>query len=48
MQQFFDHYLQGAPPPQWMTEGVPATEKGMTLGLEPAEATMRPASSEEQ
>jgi dipeptidyl aminopeptidase/acylaminoacyl peptidase len=34
MQQFFDHYLQGAPAPRWMTEGVPAVEKGRTLGLE--------------
>ena len=36
MQQFFDHYLQGAPAPRWMTEGVPAVEKGRTLGLETA------------
>jgi dipeptidyl aminopeptidase/acylaminoacyl peptidase len=34
MQQFFDHYLQGKPAPTWLTEGVPATEKGKTLGLE--------------
>jgi hypothetical protein len=34
MQQFFDHYLMGAPAPRWMTEGVPAAEKGRTLGLE--------------
>ena len=34
MQQFFDHYLMGAPAPVWMTEGVPATMKGKTLGLE--------------
>jgi dipeptidyl aminopeptidase/acylaminoacyl peptidase len=34
MQQFFDHYLQGAPAPRWMTEGVPAIQKGQTLGLE--------------
>ncbi len=26
--QFFDHYLKAAPPPRWMTEGVPAKEKG--------------------
>ncbi len=36
MQQFFDHYLKGAPSPVWMEEGVPATEKGRTLGLDPA------------
>ena len=34
MQQFFDHYLKGEPAPKWLTEGVPATEKGKSLGLE--------------
>ncbi len=34
MQQFFDHYLMDAPAPIWMTDGVPATQKGKTLGLE--------------
>ena len=34
MQQFFDHYLKGAPAPVWMEKGVPAIEKGKTLGLE--------------
>jgi dipeptidyl aminopeptidase/acylaminoacyl peptidase len=34
MQQFFDHYLVGAPAPEWLAKGVPATEKGKTLGLE--------------
>jgi dipeptidyl aminopeptidase/acylaminoacyl peptidase len=34
MQQFFDHYLKDAPAPRWMVEGVPAIEKGETLGLE--------------
>ena len=34
MQQFFDHYLQGAPAPVWMEKGVPAVDKGRTLGLE--------------
>lgn len=37
MQQFFDHYLMDAPAPVWMTKGVPATMKGETLGLEPAD-----------
>lgn len=32
MKQFFDHYLKGLPAPSWMTEGVPATEKGITKG----------------
>ncbi|MEF8817158.1 MAG: prolyl oligopeptidase family serine peptidase, partial [Salinibacter sp.] len=35
MQQFFDHYLKGAPAPAWLEEGVPAVEQGRTLGLEP-------------
>jgi len=34
MQQFFDHYLKGAPAPVWLKEGVPAVEKGKTLGTE--------------
>ena len=34
LQQFFDHYLKGAPSPVWMKSGVPATEKGKTWGLE--------------
>jgi dipeptidyl aminopeptidase/acylaminoacyl peptidase len=34
MQQFFDHYLLDSPPPVWLVEGVPATEKGRNLGLD--------------
>jgi len=34
MQQFFDHYLKGAPAPRWMTDGVPAVKKGKEFGLE--------------
>lgn len=34
MQQFFDHYLQGAPKPVWMDRGVPAMEKGINQGYE--------------
>ncbi len=34
MQQFFDHHLRGAPPPVWMVEGIPAVDKGRTLGLD--------------
>jgi hypothetical protein len=34
MQQFFDHYLKGAPAPVWMVDGVPAVMKGKDLGLE--------------
>jgi hypothetical protein len=32
MRQFFDHYLMGQPAPKWMTEGIPALEKGKDLG----------------
>jgi len=28
MKQYFDHYLKGAPAPQWMTDGVPQVKKG--------------------
>jgi dipeptidyl aminopeptidase/acylaminoacyl peptidase len=28
MQQFFDHYLKGAPAPAWMEKGIPFIEKG--------------------
>ncbi len=34
MQQFFDHYLKGAPAPVWMEEGIPAVKKGKEMGLE--------------
>jgi hypothetical protein len=27
MRQYFDHYLMGAPAPEWMTGGVPFLEK---------------------
>jgi dipeptidyl aminopeptidase/acylaminoacyl peptidase len=33
-QQFFDHFLKGAPAPVWIKTGVPATEKGKTWGFE--------------
>jgi dienelactone hydrolase len=32
--QFFDHYLKGAPMPEWMAKGLPAVDKGRTMGLE--------------
>lgn len=32
LQQFFDVYLKGAPMPEWMEKGVPATMKTVTLG----------------
>jgi dienelactone hydrolase len=34
MQQFFDHYLMEAPAPVWLERGIPALEKGRTLGLQ--------------
>ena len=37
MQQFFDHYLKGAPAPVWLSDGIPALLKGKTLGLEEVE-----------
>lgn len=36
-QQFFDHFLKGAPMPAWMKYGIPATRKGEYFGLETAE-----------
>jgi dipeptidyl aminopeptidase/acylaminoacyl peptidase len=33
-QQFFDHFLKGAPMPAWMATGVPAIEKGKNWGFE--------------
>ncbi|MCF8380287.1 MAG: prolyl oligopeptidase family serine peptidase [Bacteroidales bacterium] len=34
MMQFFDYYLKDAPEPKWMSEGVPAMEKGKVNGRE--------------
>lgn len=31
--QFFDYYLKGGKPAKWITEGLPATEKGKDWGL---------------
>ena len=33
-QQYFDWMLKGEKPPKWITEGVPAVEKGKDMGLE--------------
>ncbi|MGN7724058.1 prolyl oligopeptidase family serine peptidase [Chitinophaga sp. 22620] len=33
-QQFFDHFLKGAPAPKWLSKGVPATEKGKDWGFD--------------
>lgn len=32
MMQFFDHYLKGAPAPEWMEKGIPALKKGKITG----------------
>jgi len=32
MMQFFDHYLKDASAPTWMTDGVPAIQKGIVKG----------------
>ncbi len=32
MRQFFDHYLQGQPAPSWLVDGIPAVDKGKTMG----------------
>ncbi|HSH45570.1 MAG TPA: prolyl oligopeptidase family serine peptidase, partial [Longimicrobiales bacterium] len=47
MQQYFDHYLKGAPAPRWLVDGIPATEKGRTLGLDPAEGPVATERAEE-
>ena len=41
MQQFFDYYLLEAPSPVWMEKGVPAIDKGTTLGIELVEPDIR-------
>jgi dipeptidyl aminopeptidase/acylaminoacyl peptidase len=33
-QQFFDHFLKGAPMPLWLDKGVPAIDKGKDWGFE--------------
>ena len=37
LQQFFDHYMKGAPMPVWMKYGVPTHRKGQDFGFEYAE-----------
>ncbi len=34
LQQYFDYYLKDAPKPEWMEEGVPATQVGIDQNLE--------------
>jgi dienelactone hydrolase len=33
MKQFFDYYLKGEPPPEWMVNGIPAINKGTDRGF---------------
>jgi len=40
--QFFDHYLKGALPPKWMTDGIPGNLKGIESGLELDKSGKRP------
>ena len=37
LQQFFDHYLKGAPEPAWMRDGVTTMKKDYYFGYEEAE-----------
>ena len=37
LQQFFDHYLKGAPEPAWMRDGVPTMKKEYYFGYEYAD-----------
>ena len=46
MQQFFDHYLQDAPAPKWLVEGIPAVNKGKDFGFETVEEKQEPSSPE--
>ena len=32
MKEFFDYYLKGEKLPDWMREGLPATQKGLKSG----------------
>ena len=34
MQQFFDHFLKGAPAPVWLDKGLPAVKKGKETGYD--------------
>ncbi len=36
LQQFFDHYLKGAPEPAWMRDGIPTMKKDYYFGYEEA------------
>lgn len=48
LQQFFDHHLKDAPAPTWMREGIPAVQKGETLGLELMEENREKPSADER
>jgi dipeptidyl aminopeptidase/acylaminoacyl peptidase len=42
LSQFFGYYLKGQTQPRWMTEGVPATLKGIDWGLGAADQKTQP------
>ncbi len=42
MKQFFDHFLKDTAPPRWLHEGIPALERGRTLGYEAVDPGERP------
>ncbi len=48
MQQFFDHYLQGEPEPQWMAGGIPAVDKGKKFGFEDAKTKEKEKEKEKE
>ena len=37
LEQFFNHYLKGAPAPMWMLEEIPQSRKGNYFGYELSE-----------
>lgn len=37
MRQFFDYYMLDAPAPKWLTDGIPATKKGLEMRYETEE-----------
>lgn len=40
LQQFFDHFLLDEDPPVWLVDGIPAVERGRTLGYELVEGAV--------
>jgi dienelactone hydrolase len=42
MRQFFDFYLKDSPPPVWMTQGIPTSDKQIKAGLELDNSGVKP------